>query len=386
MTTCSRPRRPAPLTGIALLALAPVALAQPAATPPAAPPIELGLVLDGAYSSHELALGSRDKGFGLGHTELTAGANVDDLFTGRATLALHTHDGDTELELEEAYVETTRLPAGLQARAGRFLSQIGYLNELHAHGDDFVERPLLYRAFLGSHWFDNGLRLNWVAPTELYWRTGVEIFAGKQLVQEPERNLRVGAATLSTKLGGDLNTSHSWQFGLAWLRNRLEPHHEEEEEEEGHDEHDHDHAHGARYTGRDMVIADAVWKWAPGGNNRERQLRLSAEYARASELNEHARSGDVHEAWYVSAVYRFRPQWEAGVRFDELKVREPHDDHFHDGRLQETAVSLAWKRSHFSTLRVQWTHQRDRGGFDEADDALQLQYVMSLGAHGAHPF
>ncbi|MCM5678146.1 hypothetical protein M8A51_01195 [Schlegelella sp. S2-27] len=372
------------LVGAALSLAAPLSLAQPAATNPSpVSPIQLGLVLDGAYSSRELALGSRDKGFALGHTELTAGASIDDVFTGRATLAVHTHDSETELELEEAFVETTRLPAGLQVRGGRFLSQVGYLNELHSHGDDFVERPLLYRAFLGSHWFDTGLRVNWTAPTELYWRTGFEILAGKQLVSEPERDLRVGAWTLSTKVGGDLGSSHSWQVGLAYLRNRLEPHHEEEEDE---DEHAHEHAHGARYTGGKMVIADGVWKWAPDGNNRERQLRLSAEYARVTDINEHAGAGDVHRAWYVSAVYRFLPQWEAGVRFDDLKVREPHDDHFHAGHLQETALSLAWKRSHFSTLRVQWTRQRDRGDFDDAANSLQLQYVMSLGAHGAHSF
>ena len=371
-----------------LLALPQLASAQ--STPkPQAPPIELGLVLDGAYSSRALALGSRDKGFGLGHTELTAGANIDDLFSGRASLAIHTHDGDTELELEEAYVETRGLPAGLQVRAGRFLSQIGYLNELHAHGDDFVERPLLYRAFLGNHWFDNGVRLNWVAPTDIYWRTGFEVLSGKQLVHESERSLRVGAWTLGTKLGSDIGTNHSWQLGLAWLRNRLEPHHEEEEDGDHAEAHEHgeEHdAHGARYTGRNLVIADAVWKWAPNGNNRERQLRVSAEYARVSDLNEHARSGDVHDAWYLSAVYRFVPQWEAGVRFDSLKVHEPHGDHFHSGRLEETSLALAWRRSHFSTLRLQWTHQRDRGGFDDADQSVQVQYVMSLGAHGAHPF
>ena len=383
MSRNSIPLRLLPLVGAALWLAAPLALAQPAAPPaPSAAPIQLGLVLDGAYSSRGLALGSRDKGFALGHTELTAGASIDDLFTGRATLAVHTHDGETELELEEAYVETTRLPAGLQVRGGRFLSQVGYLNELHSHGDDFVERPLLYRAFLGSHWYDTGLRVNWVAPTELYWRTGFEVLAGKQLVSEPERDLRIGAWPLSTKVGGALGSSHSWQAGLAYLRNRLEPHHEEE----GEDEHDHEHAHGARYTGGKMVIADGVWKWAPNGNNRERQLKLSAEYARVTDINEHAGSGDVHQAWYVSAVYRFAPQWEAGVRFDDLKVSEPHDDHFHAGRLRETALSLAWKHSHFSTLRVQWTRQRDRGGFDDAANALQVQYVMSLGAHGAHSF
>ncbi|HRO59284.1 MAG TPA: hypothetical protein PK177_08980 [Burkholderiaceae bacterium] len=363
--------------------------AQTTARAPGQPPrlgagLDIGAVLDGSLASDELALGTRPKGFGLGHNELTIGASIDPLFAGRLTAVAHSHDSDVEWEIEEAYMETTSLPAGLQVRGGRFLSALGYLNEQHMHADDFIERPLLYRAFLGSHYFDDGLRLQWVAPTRLYWRVTAEAMSGQTLLEESENKPVAGAYTLGTKVGGDLGISHSWQLGLSYLRNRLDP------ALDGHD-HDHDHgahehAHGARFTGRNMFIADAVWKWAPNGNNRERQLRLSGEYARVTDLNEYASSSDIHEAWYLSAVYRFAPQWEAGLRFDELKVREPHGDHFHAGRLREASVALTWKPSHFSLLRLQWTDQRDRGGFDDAGQAVFLQYVMSLGAHGAHAF
>jgi hypothetical protein len=356
-------------------------------TPPTEAPaptvsnFEVGLVLDGAFSSHELALGQRERGFGLGHNELSLAGAVDNLFQARATAVLHSHDGETELELEEAFVETTTLPAGLQVRAGRFLASLGYLNEQHVHADDFVERPLLYRAFLGSHYFDDGLRLSWTAPTRLYWRSTVEVLGGRQLVPASSNDPRAGAFTASTKIGGDWNASNSWQLGLSYLHNRRKAVMEEEDPD-----HDHDHAHGSRFGGRHLVIADAVWKWAPGGNNRQQQLRVSAEYARVSDLNEFARNSDVHEAGYLSVVYRFAPQWEAGVRVDELRVREPHGDHFHSGRLREASAMLAWKPTHFSALRLQLTGQRDRGGFDDAGHSVQLQYVMSLGAHGAHGF
>ncbi len=346
--------------------------------------VTFGLVLDGGFSSRDLALGERERGFGLGHTELTASGNIDDRFVGRATAALHAHDGDVEVELEEAFVETLTLPGGLSARGGRFLSQIGYLNEQHPHADDFVTRPLLYRAFLGSHYYDDGLRLNWTAPTALYWRVGIELLSGRQLVPEAVRSRNLGAVSLSTKVGGDIGSSQSWQFGLAVLHNRLDP--VLEEEEVGALEAEHDHAHGSSYVGRNLFIADAVWKWAPDGNNRERQLRLSAEYARVTKPGAFATRDDFHEAWYLSAVYRFSPQWEAGLRHGQLSVREPHGDHFHDGRLRETAAMIAWKRSHFSVLRLQFTTQRNGAGFADAGNAVMLQYVMSLGGHGAHAF
>lgn len=400
MTSCLASARagasPAGRALFAAMLCAPLFTAAQAGPAPARPaPIDYGLVLDGAYVSEDLELAHRERGFGLGHAEFTAGGRIDDLFSGRLTAALHHHDGETEVELEEAFIDAVGLPGGLQLRAGRFLSQVGYLNERHTHADDFTERPLLYRAFLGTHWSDTGLRVNWVAPTALYWRVGIEAFDGGRLGADSAGGARtVGVTTLSTRLGGDIGWSHSWQLGLSWLRNRNTPaaggdhgdHGDEDHEHDHGHEEDHDHAHGAGYTGERMFIADAVWKWAPAGNNAARQLRLSGEYARVTDLNEFAGSDDIHEAWYLAAVYRFAPQWEAGVRTGTLKVSEPHGDHFHRGRLQETSLMLAWVRSHFSTLRVQWTTQRDRGGFEHAGNALSLQYVMSLGAHGAHVF
>ncbi|MGB7182872.1 MAG: hypothetical protein WA888_04050 [Burkholderiaceae bacterium] len=354
--------------------------------------LKLGLVLDGSYASRELALGRRAKGLGLGHTELSASANIDDWFRGQATVALDNHEGELEVELEEAYLETLALPAGLTMRGGRFLSQIGYLNSQHLHTDDFAERPLLYRAFLGNHYFDDGIRLNYVIPTDFFWRVGVEAFNGGSLVGESTNEPSVGALTFSTRFGSDIGTNQSWQLGLGYLRNRLnaveEADEDEADAENGSGDHDSEHGdeHGAAYAGKNMFIADLVWKWAPNGNNRTRQLRLSAEYARITDLSALAINDQRHEAWYLSAVYRFNPRWEAGVRFGDLKVSIAEDDEIHRGRLQETSLMLAYKRSEFSAFRLQFTKQNNKNEFSTATDSIMLQYVMSLGAHGAHSF
>ena len=80
------------------------------------------------------------------------------------------------------------------------------------------------------------------------------------------------------------------------------------------------------------------------------------------------------------------PQWESGTRFGDLKVATPHGDHFHDGHLQETSVMVAYKRSEFSAFRLQYTSQNSKKDFADATDSLMLQYVVSMGAHGAHSF
>lgn len=357
-----------------------------------------GAVLDVAASSRALALGQRDQGLALGHSDLSVHGPLGSHLSAQATAALHQHDGKVEVELEELFVQTRSLPAGLQVRAGRFASQLGYLNEQHPHADDFVERPLLYRAFLGGHWVDDGVRVNWTAPTDTYLRLGAEVFRGRRLVEEAASARRPGAFVLSAKAGGDLGEAHSWQAGLAWLNNRREAaiedeHDDEHDGEHGHDDHgeaghdhDHAHAHGAAYSGRRMWIWDLTWKWAPQGNNRQQQVRLSYEGALVRGINRYAGSGERHRADHVRAVWRFAPAWEVGARFDVLKVSQPHGDHFHDGRLHEAAAMVAYKPTHSQTLRLQFTRQRDRDGFEDATRSVQLQYILNLGAHAAHSF
>lgn len=347
---------------------------------------QAGAVLDLSASSRELALGQRDQGLGLGHSDVSVRGPLGPHFEAQATAAAHTLARKLEAELEEAWVQTRTLPGGWQLRAGRFSSQLGYLNEQHPHSDDFVQRPLLYRAFLGGHWFDDGLRINWTAPTDLYLRLGLEVFRGRQLVEEAVSARRPGALVLSARTGGDIGLSQSWQAGLALLHNRREPALEPEGEEGHAAEGEEAHAHGATFAGRRTWLADIAWKWAPEGNNRQQQLRVAYEHAVVMRPNRFATRGDRHHAGYLSAVYRLAPSWEAGLRADVLRVRQVHEDHADDGRLREAAVMLAFKPSHAQTVRLQFTRQQDRGGFPTANRSVQLQYILNFGAHASHSF
>lgn len=350
---------------------------------------EFGAVLDLGYTSRALALGSRDKGLQLGHSDLNAGGPLGRHLRAQLSAALATHDGELERGLEEAWIETRTLPAGLQVRAGRFASQVGYLNAQHLHADDYTERPLLYRALLGGHWTDDGVRLNWTAPTPFFLMVGAEALRGRRLVHETaDRPGRIGATTVVAKLGADAGRSHSWQLGLSHIHNRREAAVEEEHAEaEGEAHHHHHEAHGARFSGRRTLMLDATWKWAPGGNNRAEQLRVSVEAARVTGLNRHASAQDHHLATALSIVWRLHPSWEVGARMDSLRVRIPHEDHFDDGRLRETALMLAWKPSHRQSVRLQWSAQRRAVGFEDTTRrALQLQYGVAFGAHGTHAY
>ena len=84
-------------------------------------------------------VGPPKRSFGLAETELTISGNIDPYFRGVAIAAL---TPENEVEVEEAYFQTLALPLGLGLKGGRFLSGIGYQNEIHQHAWGFQDAPL----------------------------------------------------------------------------------------------------------------------------------------------------------------------------------------------------------------------------------------------------
>jgi len=294
------------------------------------------------------------------------------------------------MEVEEAYVQTLGLPHGLNLRAGRFFSAIGYLNSQHPHAWDFVDPPLAYRALLANQYGDDGVRLSWVAPTDLFVEFGGEWLRGENFPAAGAANDGQGAATLFVHLGGDVGTSHAWRTGLSYLRARAE----------GRESGALDTAPDAFSGDSRVVIADLVWKWSPGGNPRQTNFKFQAEYLWRAEDGEFTADvnavtpvTDVYSArqsgWYAQAVYQFVPRWRAGLRYDQVDTREltagANAALFDTGGWtpRRASVMLDWSHSEFSRVRLQWT--RDRSQPDTGSE-LRLQYIMSLGAHGAHAF
>ncbi len=349
---------------------------------------EAGLVLDTALSSSKPELAARDQGAGLGHSDVLLRGPLGPWFSAEVIGSFHTVDQKLETHWENAWVQTRGLPAGWQVRAGRFASQVGYWNEIHPHADDFAERGLLQRAFLGGHWVDDGVRVNWTAPTDFYLRLGMESMSGRRWLPESTSGGRVN--TYSLKIGHDWGAEHSWQWGLAWINNRRDP------LPEVHSEAEHSHAHGARFVGRDFWLSDLVWKWAPDGNPQQRQIRLVWEWAQARRALPEAGWANGHSAHSLGLVWRFERAWETGVRHDRLQVhaRTLHEGEWemNPGQLRESSVMLAHKPSHRQTWRLQVAHQTASNPGEQpvfanpARRSVVLQYILSFGAHGAHSY
>jgi hypothetical protein len=352
----------------------------------------IGLILNGAYAKFSqdpegyaisgFPLGGESDpgtaGFSIGESELSINANIDPNWYGAFTLAM----GGGEAAVENAYVQTTSLGHGLTVRGGRFFSGIGYLNEQHAHAWDFTDTALVYRALLGTHYGDDGVQLRWVAPIDLLTEVGAEWMRGDGFPAGGSANEGRGAWSSYVHFGGDVGASHSWRAGLSYLSAKAQ----------GRESGD-----GDSFTGTSkVVVADVVWKWAPNGNAYNRNFKFQAEYLRSSNEGDFTPASGTETAysakpsgWYAQGVYQFMPRWRVALRHDQLKADYPGvaftgtvlDNQGHTPK--RDSVMIDFSNSEFSRLRLQFNRDQSQ---PETDNQWFLQYIMSLGAHGAHLF
>jgi hypothetical protein len=342
--------------------------------------------------------GPGPRSFTLGESELSIAANIDPLFSGRFTAAV---TGDNEISVEEAFFERQGVFPGASLRGGRFLSGIGYLNSQHSHVWDFVDAPLIYQAMFGGQLKTDGLQLRWLAPTERFIELGAEIGAGRSFPGSASQGNGIGSTALIAHVGDDIGESASWRGGISYLLNRA------------HDrQYDDSNAAGLPVTnafnGNSRTWAiDGIYKWAPGGNATRTNLKLQGEYFRRTERGSLAYDSDGADAsgsyrsaqsgWYLQAVYQFMPQWRAGVRYDRLDSGSPDIGLVASGALSaadfpilqrahpsRSTVMVDYTLSEFSRFRLQLAN--DRSDPSRSDRQIFLQYIMSLGAHGAHAF
>src|SRR5467141_2411699 len=292
----------------------------------------------------DVAAGRR--GLSLGESELALMSNIDHMF--RGTLIASISPDNSSIDVEEGYIQTIGLSHGFTIKAGRFFSAVGYQNQIHAHAWDFTDTPLAMKVFLGNQLNEDGIQCKGVAPTDLYFDVGVELGRGRQFPSGVDRNKNgFGSTNLFTHLGGDLGQSIAWQTGLSHLRTSPQD--------------------------REYADVDSAGTAVTDGLTSRQS------------------------GWYLQGVYQFLPQWRFGYRYDRLDSGTTNIGLVNSGALsaadfpilegyrpkRHTAM-IDWNPSEFSRIRLQFA--RDYSRLNQPDNQLLLQYIVSLGAHGAHKF
>lgn len=344
-------------------------------------------------------VGPGERSFNLGESEITLSANVDPYFYANLTAAL---TAENEVEIEEAFFRTTSLPDGFTVKGGRFFSGFGYLNEVHSHAWDFADQPLVYQAFFGGQYGQNGLQLKWLAPTDTFIELGAEAGNGEEFPGTRLARNGMNGATFFAHVGGDIGNSTSWRLGGSYVGLKAEDRGYEDTDEFGMPVID-------AFTGKSKTwVADAVLKWAPNGNVTRQQLKIQGEYMRRKEDGQLAFDTDglalsdtyssEQSGWYVQSVFQFMPRWRVGLRYDSLDTGTSSIGLVTSGLLSPDAfpalrgvdpdrvsLMLDWNPSEFTRLRAQYDWDDARADGDN-DRIFRLQYLYGIGAHGAHKY
>jgi len=335
-----------------------------------------------------------EQGFTLGESEMGISANIDPQFRGVATLALDPAGG---VSVENAFVQTTALGEGLNLKFGRFFSGLGYLNEVHAHAWDFVDQPLVYAALWENQLAEDGVQFKWLAPTETFIELGAKVGKGRGFPGTDRAKNGSGAGVVFAHIGGDIGIEQSWRAGASLHRTRAV-------DRESADVPDLSGNPVTNLFSGDSNTAglDFVWKYAPNGNIRERYLKVQGEYFRRKESGDltydtaGANSTDTfsvtQSGFYLQSVYQFMPRWRIGGRYDRLDPGVAQVGALNAGNVisdyaftpTRTTLMLDYSPSEFSRLRVQLANDQSRQGL--ADTQFFVQYIMNLGAHGAHSY
>ena len=353
--------------------------------------------------SAQLELGDHDpikNGFSLRNAEIAVDGAVDPYFKGFANIVLKLDkNNQTDIELEEAYAQSTSLPANLQAKAGQFFAAFGRQNAQHPHQWAFVDAPIILTRAFGPDGLRNiGAQASWLAPTPFYTEATIGVFDGQGSTAFGFRNpgdpdaLGVdrfhGRATFDRTLHGpgdllyvpriassfDLTDQQTLVIGASA-------------------------AFGPNDTGlenrTEIYGVDFYWKWK--ALNADEGFPFVSWQTEA--LYERFEAGadptaptplpaETLRDWgfYSQVLWGFKPRWVAGLRGEYANGNDGAFDSQDIFRGERTRISpaLTFYPSEFCKLRLQYNYDHGELFGDAHSVWLQLEFL--LGAHGAHKF
>ncbi|OHC07071.1 MAG: hypothetical protein A3J92_04960 [Planctomycetes bacterium RIFOXYC2_FULL_41_27] len=359
----------------------------------------MNISFDGLFSAagstaedlEKLETGGHDpnqRGFTVQNLETVFEGAIDPYFKGQANIVFQIDkDGESFLEVEEAYLTSMSLPLNLQVKAGTFFTEFGRLNQFHPHAWDFADQPLVNGRFLSPDGLRNpGARLSWLAPTSNYTELFIavqdsqgetvrsfrneEALFGREAVETRVRNMGDMLYVPRIATSFDLTDEQTILLGASA-------------------------AFGPNSTGTDentlIYGLDMFWKWkskyAAGGFPFVTwQTEVMGRRFEAGEDINAGLPDEVMNNWgtYSQIMWGFKKRWVAGLRGDYVDGEEEATDPLGFERWR-MSPNLTFYPSEFSKIRLQYNYD-DILEDDSTEHSVFLQFEFLLGSHGAHKF
>ena len=340
----------------------------------------------------------QQRGFNARNIELAFDGAVDPYFEGFANIVFKLdNDNQTEVEVEEAFLQTTNLPFGLQVKGGQFFSAFGRINPVHPHAWDFADAPLVHGRLLGPDGLRGvGAQISWTLPTPWYSQF---IFAGQNgrgstgySFRNPGDNgVFFDRLTTDREARGlqDIVWMPRWENSLD-----LSPTQVVLAGVSG--------AFGSNETGADartqIYGADFLYKWksshAEGGFPfvKWQSEFMYRRFEAGRGIDQTFPVAETFNDWgmYSQVMWGFRKGWVLGLRGDYLDTQDSQFTSDEDRQSRSRiSANITWYPTEFSKIRLQYNHDFLEENFflpGRDEDSLFLQFEFILGAHGAHKF
>jgi hypothetical protein len=342
----------------------------------------------GYYSDDDHTVKSGDDpahtGFNVQEVELALQAVVDPYFRADVFLTIPNLQG---LEVEEAFLTTTNLPANLQLKAGIFRAGLGRQNTQHLHVQDFARRPLLNPTLLGPDGLRApGMELNWLVPRlPFYLLLAFSAFSVSPA--DPDMGLQTfggGQRWNFTYVGSaraffPFNDTTSLYLGLNYAHGKSSERVTENVQLPSVAV-SIDHVAPTMYDGHDTHLygVDAYLKWKPVNSaTTYASLAWQTEYF-IRQLPYFA--NQLEGVLYSQLVGQVSRRWRLGLRGEVGGI--PAGDHVH--REYAAGGSVTFVMSEFALARLHGEARFPEGAQNNGAAFLELQ--VAIGAHGAHAF
>jgi len=335
------------------------------------------------------------RGFTIPNEELTLDGAVDPYFKGFVNVVYKLdRSGESQFELEEAYVLTASLPANLQLRVGQFFAEFGRQNQQHPHAWPAVDQPLVLNRMFGAEGLrSQGARLSWLVPTKWYTEAMVGVFnsAGEtnwsfrsDASSEIHGGLpvdrgvrRIGDLLIAPRIASsfDLTSTQVLLMGISG-------------------------AFGPNNSGPDartrIFGADLYWKWKSARAHQgfpfvswqtEAMFRRydAAERPSAVDPQVLLPAEELHDRGvYSQLLWGVKPRVVLGLRGEYVSGNQAAFSVPERASRSRFSPNVTWYPSEFSKIRLQYNYD-DRKGIG-IDHSLWLQFEFILGAHAAHKF
>lgn len=299
---------------------------------------------------------------------------IDHIFDGVLNVAGHNHDGDFHFELHEGYIGSSKLIPQSRFRVGKFLLNVGRLNNFHQHDWPFTTAPKVFREFLspGSSILqaegvaDTGVEYSWLLPTKRFIDITIGVTNGYCFGEcdTPGTKPPYPLYYIHPSTFLDLGDGKGFLVGASFMSRK-----------------------SALQQKTDLFGLDATYKVREG--KRLKWLLQSEIFYQIQTVTDADSTKKL--GFYVYPQYGVNDRFSVGFRVDGFSHRNLKDEN--TGEKQRDfdyalVPTLTYKASEFSTVRFSYAHEVDTtdGRDNKMDRIVMLQLTFLLGAHPAHDF